>query len=343
MNAEQSRPDMHGRQEGELTELLDFASTEVGAPVRFTPASRVGGRPAGVSVKGADVVHGVLHVPAGVPLETHEERFLAAIARLVAGRLDREVEHARALRARADRVRWVLDADALTVVYQPILDLHAGTIVGVEALARFPGDVQSPDQWFAEAAAVGLGRDLEARALVKAIEAFGHLPPDMYLSVNVSPAVAALPELRRHLRSAPLDRLVFEITEHDQVADYDLLNRTLRPLRRRGLRLAVDDAGAGFASLRHILRIHPDIIKLDMSLIRGIHRDSVLRALSYSISAFGAAVEASVVAEGIESEGELDTLRFLGVAFGQGYLLQVPVAFDELELGRRPITHSKTG
>jgi EAL domain-containing protein (putative c-di-GMP-specific phosphodiesterase class I) len=149
-----------------------------------------------------------------------------------------------------------------------------------------------------------------------------------------------MPQLRRHLRGVPVDRLVFEITEHAEVADYERLNRELKPLRRRGLRLAVDDAGAGFARLRHILRIHPDIIKLDRSLVRGIDRDPVLRALSYSISAFGSAVGASVVAEGIQTHGELNALRFLGVDLGQGYLLQKPAPLSALGLDppavRRP-------
>ena len=166
-----------------------------------------------------------------------------------------------------------------------------------------------------------------------ATEAFNALPTDVYVAVNVSPAVASMPQLRRHLRGVPVERLVFEITEHDEVDDYEQLDRALRPLRRRGLRLAVDDAGAGFASLRHILRINPEIIKLDRSLVRDIHRDAGLRALSYSIAAFGAAVEARVVAEGIEREGELNMLRFLGVEFGQGYLLREPVALEELGLG----------
>ena len=201
----------------------------------------------------------------------------------------------------------------------------------LEALSRF-GDGQPPQRWFAEAAAVGLDLELEARAVVLATEAFSAVPADVYVAVNVSPAVAAMPQLRRHLRGVPVERLVFEITEHDEVDDYEQLDRALRPLRRRGLRLAVDDAGAGFASLRHILRINPEIIKLDRSLVRDIHRDAVLRALSYSIASFRSAVEARVVAEGIEREGELNALRFLGVELGQGYLLRRPAALDELGL-----------
>jgi EAL domain-containing protein (putative c-di-GMP-specific phosphodiesterase class I) len=320
----------------ELYRLLGFASTEVGVPVTFEAHEHRNGHPVAgaVLVRGARTLHGELQVAGSAPLAAHASRFLGAIARLVADRLDRDLEQAELARARTERVRWVLDADALRVAFQPILDLRSGAAVGVEALSRFPDGERPPEQWFREAAAVGLGPDLELRAIAAAVEAFDALPAEVYLSVNVSPAVAALPELGRQLRRVPVDRLVFEITEHDEVTDYDELNDTLRPLRRRGLRLAVDDAGAGFASLRHILRMHPDIIKLDMSLIRDIDRDAVLRALSCSITSFGSAVQASVVAEGIESRGELDTLRSLGVAFGQGYLLQRPAAIGDLDLGR---------
>ncbi len=123
---------------------------------------------------------------------------------------------------------------------------------------------------------------------------------------------------------------MFEITEHAAVTDYEALNAALRPLRAKGLRLAVDDAGAGFASLRHILQMGPDIIKLDRTLVSGMDRDPVLRALTYSIASFASATDAVVVAEGIETQGELSALRFLGIETGQGYHLCRPGPLAEV-------------
>jgi EAL domain-containing protein (putative c-di-GMP-specific phosphodiesterase class I) len=115
-----------------------------------------------------------------------------------------------------------------------------------------------------------------------------------------------------------------EITEQAQVEDYDELNVALGHLREVGVRIAVDDAGAGYASLRHILRLEPDVIKLDKSLVRNVHRDRPRRALATALISFAAEIGATIVAEGIESAEELDALRDLGVTFGQGYHLARP-------------------
>ena len=123
----------------------------------------------------------------------------------------------------------------------------------------------------------------------------------------------------------PLERIVVEMTEHAPVGDYDGLNTALQPLRDAGARVAVDDAGAGFASLRHILLLAPDIIKLDISLTRGIDSDRSRRALSYALVAFARETQTTIVAEGIETEAELRALRDIGVTHGQGFLLARPM------------------
>jgi EAL domain-containing protein (putative c-di-GMP-specific phosphodiesterase class I) len=333
----------------ELWRLLAFASAEVGAPVRFVPRQRIQVGTSAVlpgntvPVEGSRAMHGILEAGGATRLAPTDHHCLAVLARFLADRLDREFDQAQDLRDRTDRVLHVLDAGRLTTVYQPILNLATNEVVGVEALSRFAGEDRPTEQWFADASTVGLGLELETRAITEAIGALEVLPEGLYLSVNVSPSVASMQELRTHLRGVPVERLVMEITEHYEVQDYEALNRTLAPLRRRGMKLAVDDAGAGFASLRHILRIRPDIIKLDMSLVRHIDRDAALRALSYSIASFGAAVDAKVVAEGIESEGELRALRFLGVDYGQGYLLQPPMPLAEMALASTPVTRTMTG
>jgi EAL domain-containing protein (putative c-di-GMP-specific phosphodiesterase class I) len=150
------------------------------------------------------------------------------------------------------------------------------------------------------------------------------LPDGTYLAVNVSPDTAASPAFAEVCRSAPAEHLVIELTEHAPVADYPELTRALAGLRESGVRLAIDDAGAGFASLRHVLRLRPDIIKLDLALTRGIDTDPVRQALATALISFAGEVGAVIVAEGVESRWEADALRKLGVEFGQGWFVARP-------------------
>lgn len=229
----------------------------------------------------------------------------------------------------ADRIARVLDGDGedLLMAYQPILDLQVGGVAGLEALARFksPPD-RSTNTWLAEAEAVGRLLELELACLRIALRDLERLPDGAYLSLNVSPATAVAPELLEVLDGMPAERLVLEMTEHARVDDYPALNAALGGLRERGIRLAIDDAGAGFASLRHIVLLHPDFIKLDMTLTRDVHVDETRRALVVALVAFGYQIEASVVAEGVETAEQLATLRQAGVQFGQGFHLASPQA-----------------
>ncbi|SNR64805.1 bifunctional diguanylate cyclase/phosphodiesterase [Blastococcus mobilis] len=206
-------------------------------------------------------------------------------------------------------------------VYQPIVELGSSHLVGVEALSRFPSSGHGPDYWFG-AAAVGLELDLELTALSRALE---HAPDTGgFLSVNVSPATVMTDRFLDRLESAPVDRLVLELTEHTAVEDYDALLRRLAPARSAGLRLAVDDAGAGYASLRHVLALAPDLIKLDRSLVCDVGRDPVRAALAAALTTFADQIGAHVVAEGIETAEELAALQALSVPYGQGYHLGRP-------------------
>lgn len=208
-----------------------------------------------------------------------------------------------------------------TPVYQPVLTLDGGRQVGVEALSRFPEG--TPDQWFpaATAAGVDIGVELEFKAAANAAVALPDL--DGFLAINLSPAALLHPDLEL-LAPLPLPRIVIEVTEHHPVDDYLELTAILAPLRARGLRIAVDDAGAGFASMRHITRLLPDLIKLDISLVRNINTDPAAQALTRALLAFAASANAQVLAEGIETTAELACLRRLGVPLGQGYLLARP-------------------
>jgi EAL domain-containing protein (putative c-di-GMP-specific phosphodiesterase class I) len=225
-------------------------------------------------------------------------------------------------------VTQLLADNALEVVLQPIVALDSGTIVGVEALSRFPAHTdRTTEAWFALATAAGLGVQLEAAALRHAVAVLEDLPGGVYLSVNISPGALMSTAVQQILSSVPLDAVVLEITEHARVPDYGVLADVMQPWRARGARVAVDDTGSGFASLRHVLRLEPEIVKLDSSLTHHIDSDAVLRALGYTLKAFAGAIGAETVAEGIENERELYALRFLGVPYGQGFYLH-----DALEL-----------
>jgi EAL domain-containing protein (putative c-di-GMP-specific phosphodiesterase class I)/AmiR/NasT family two-component response regulator len=232
------------------------------------------------------------------------------------------------------RIREVLDQHLVTMVFQPIVDLGTGSIAGAEALARFPGNGRTPDVWFSEAAQVGLGTDLELDAVQAAVAQLADMPAHAFISVNVSPEVLTSPGFAEAVAPVPPDRLVVELTEHDAISDYARIDDALRDLRADGARLAVDDTGAGYASLRHILRLQPDIIKLDRAIITGLDSDPARRALVAALVHFAQEMRADIVAEGIETEGELAALRDLEVHFGQGYLLARPAP---LPLGADPV------
>jgi EAL domain-containing protein (putative c-di-GMP-specific phosphodiesterase class I)/CheY-like chemotaxis protein len=233
---------------------------------------------------------------------------------------------AAARRRATERIRRAMTEDhGLSMVFQPITDLRFGFVAGVEALSRFGvRPRRTPDRWFAEAASVGLGTDLEVAAARKALEHLPELLDGMYLSINVSPDTLCSPKLKAALSGHRRDRVVLEITEHAPVHDYDELKRHMAILRDQGVRFAIDDVGAGFSSLRHVVALRPDFIKLDIALTRDIDTDRARRALASGLIAFASEMGASIVAEGIETRAELATLRELGVVFGQGYFLAPP-------------------
>ncbi|MEU2347924.1 EAL domain-containing protein [Modestobacter sp. NPDC049651] len=222
----------------------------------------------------------------------------------------------------------LLAEDGLRTAFQPIVSLTDGRVLGVEALSRFPASDgrRSPEDWFADAARVGLAVDLEVHAALQALRLATALPGHVYVSVNFSPETLLWPGLPDALRQVPvpLSRIVVELTEHSAVEDYDALEAALRPLRDAGLRVAVDDAGAGYATFRHILRLAPDLIKLDRSLISGIDGDPAQRALAGAVVALAREMRGVVVAEGIERPAELAVALGIGVDAGQGYLLGRP-------------------
>jgi EAL domain-containing protein (putative c-di-GMP-specific phosphodiesterase class I)/CheY-like chemotaxis protein len=241
-------------------------------------------------------------------------------------------------RRKEERIRRVLETRGVSIVYQPIVDLDAGSIAGAEALARFATPPRrSPDVWFAEAEAVGLLRELELQAVAVAVSGLPKLPPPTFLSVNVSPTTAASEELRDLVRRVQATRLVVELTEHAPVDDYDALNEALADLRAEGVQIAIDDSGAGVSSLRHVVSLAPDIVKLDRTLCRGIDADPVRQSLVSALVAFGVQLQTALVAEGIETDAELETIYRLGIRFAQGYLLARPEPIPDDPEGWRSV------
>lgn len=214
---------------------------------------------------------------------------------------------------------------AVTIALQPIVHLGTGNLAGAEALARF-SDRRSPEEWFRAARRSGRVRALERRTFTLALRLFDELPEHCYLSVNAGVGLLTEEGFGRWLIREPVphERLVVEITEHAQVADYNHLHACLAPLREHGVRLAVDDTGAGYASMHHVLQLRPDVIKIDRSLITNVTSDAARRALITAFVLLALELDATVAAEGIERPSELETLAALGVDCGQGYLLGRP-------------------
>jgi EAL domain-containing protein (putative c-di-GMP-specific phosphodiesterase class I) len=228
------------------------------------------------------------------------------------------------------RLQPIRDAGGPRIVLQPIVALADGARVGAEALSRFPAEWgQAPDEVFADAASIGIGLELEMLAVRHAVDAF--VGVSGYLSINFSAQTLLDDRCQELLNSFPLERIVLELSEHDPVLDYRVLLDALAPLRRSGLRLAIDDVGAGFASLRHILLTSPDVIKLDRSIVAGIAADPILRRLVRSLTEFGHGAGAAVVAEGVETRDDALALRDVGVDYGQGWHFARPGSADQLD------------
>jgi EAL domain-containing protein (putative c-di-GMP-specific phosphodiesterase class I) len=228
------------------------------------------------------------------------------------------------------RLARLMAAGGPQVVLQPIVDLATGGRIGAEALSRFPADWgKAPDLCFADAHSVGQGDDLEVIALRGAAAHLEHVTG--YVAMNVSPATLLTRQCRDLLAGLPLDRVVLELSEHDQVEDYPTLLSMLTPLRRAGMRLAIDDVGAGFSSLRHIVLTAPDVLKLDRSIVDGVAADPVLRTLVKSMVDFGHGCDARIVAEGVETEQDAGALLDLGVDCGQGWYFGRPGSREALE------------
>ncbi|NUS36708.1 MAG: EAL domain-containing protein [Pseudarthrobacter sp.] len=225
------------------------------------------------------------------------------------------------------RISALLENQMLMTAFQPIYGLEGKGVVGAEGLSRFVSDDgAAAELWFAEANAVGLGANLEFSALGSAAAAARDLPESLYISLNISPTSCLdprLPELFDHI-DLPINRVVLELTEDIPEEEYLQFILAINPLRERGLRIAIDDTHSGAGALSRMLHLRPDFLKVGRNVIGGVDNDGLQHALAACLVDFTDQIGITLVAEGIETVGELKVLTELGVSAGQGYLLGRP-------------------
>ena len=287
---------------------------------------------AGYLVKGilpTEVIAGIRHVAMGeTPISP---QVAGGVVDRIRGQLNAEDKEQQRRKLLLAQLTIALDEDGLDMVYQPILDLQTRNLVGVESLARFSMEPRRPpNEWFAAAADLGLATRLEVTALSRAIARREQLPPGVFMTVNLSPETLMMARLGNTIPADFAARVVIELTEHTRVADYEGLCKSFHPLRVTGVALAVDDAGAGFASLRHILELAPQFIKLDISITQKIEHDRAAFALAVALTSFAGAIDAEIIAEGIETEGQVAAVTSMGIRLGQGYHLGKPGPLSDL-------------
>ncbi|MEM6386441.1 MAG: EAL domain-containing protein [Pseudomonadota bacterium] len=260
-------------------------------------------------------------------------------AEMTAEQIDHELEDRRKNDERATRLQAVWDQNLLHTKLQPIVRLSDMSYKGFEALARFQTEpYRSPDQWFQEATHAGRGIELELEAIRSALPHLKHLPQAYSLGLNASPACLQSEAFHDLLFKHDPTQLILELTEQEEVEDYGALLACVQKFKDMGFRIAIDDAGAGYAGLNHIVQIQPHIIKLDMSLTRDVHEDKVRRSLANALVYFAKETDAEIVAEGVETVEEMNALKQLGVDYGQGYYFDKPLdigeAVDRIKTGK---------
>lgn len=313
---------------GRLPQLLrDPAAHPVTAPMDVVRRLRVGTHLAVPIVLGDGEVYGTLTAFAHRVRPGIDERDLATV-QVLAGVVADRVGEAEAQRRRHQRRRSELASLTpgrdVHLHYQPIVDLTGDRTVAIEALARFPGLPGGPALVFDEAWDLGVGLDLELGIVEAALAVVPQLPDGVALTVNVAPATLTSPVLDELLDGHAAERLVFEVTEHAAVDDYPRLATAVGRLRGHGARLAVDDVGTGFSGLDHILRLGPEVLKIDGELIRDVDRSASKQAMVAALESYASRTGTELVAERIETADELATLVELGVGWGQGFHLARP-------------------
>lgn len=266
-------------------------------------------------------------------LDEGDLELLHILATMIAGYVE-EAEAQRQTQEQRAAVLFDLQVDRdLFVVFQPIVELGTHSTVGVEALARFPGLGRGPAEVFAEAWSYDNGMDLELRTAEAALRFIDRLPDDQYMAINLAPDTlgsSRFLDLVKNSGKEGCRRTVVEITEHAAVEDYLALKESREKLRDLGVRFAIDDVGTGYSGLEHMLRIEPDILKLDGALIEAIDTSPNKQAMVAALQTYAGRIDTRLIAERVETRAEHDTLRILGLNYGQGYHFAKPAPFEQL-------------
>ncbi|QCB97600.1 EAL domain-containing protein [Arthrobacter sp. PAMC25564] len=303
-----------------------FFSAHYGSepPAEPLPGSHYGDDDSGIRRQASEIIRAVLADQA--PGEARARDQLREHVAAHPGQPEKALaQHLMALRS-ASRIEAVLNGRMLLTAFQPIFDLSTGAVIGVEAFTRFVSDGPDAAGWFAEAAEERLGSELEFAALECALTAAQSLPAHLYVALKLSPDTCLDPLLPEVLQASALapDRMVLQLTDPLTAEQAAALVPALLPLRRRGVRLAVDHVGSYFDSIRHTRLLGPDIIKLDRNLIAGIDTDTLRHAFGEAMTVLAEEIGAALIAEGIETRDELGAVTGLGMTAGQGYFLGRP-------------------
>ncbi|WP_230313567.1 EAL domain-containing protein [Nakamurella alba] len=254
---------------------------------------------------------------------------LSLLGDLLADAIESELTERRRETELRRKVRGVIDGGGPHMVFQPLFNVDGPAVVGYEALARFPGDFPGPAEWFHAARSCGLGVDLEIAALTRAREALADLPDGLDLAINMSADAICSGDLTGLLDPAQASRIIIEITEHEEIVDYQRLQLRIAELRATGIRFAVDDAGAGYAGMRQLVELAPDIIKMDYHITHGMDRDPARLAVATALATFARTTGAHLLAEGVETAAEFETAVALGIGLAQGYYLGRPARMPD--------------
>ncbi|MGH2710090.1 MAG: EAL domain-containing protein [Actinomycetota bacterium] len=228
-----------------------------------------------------------------------------------------------------------LSPSRIDIAFQPILDLNTERTVGVEALARFASGAVPVPSWLQGAQVAGIGVEVEVQLARVALAKLPEIPPTLFLSVNVSPQALVSAAFSSCIAEHDITRVVFEITEHTPFPDPRPLAIQMAKVRERGGRIALDDVGSGYTSIRHVLELAPEFIKLDRTMIVTAEHETHHRAMIRGLTCFAEEAGSSIVAEGIETRQQLDMLRGLGVGLGQGFLWGRPGPLSKERTGEK--------
>ncbi len=233
-----------------------------------------------------------------------------------------------------NQLEGILTVKAIHAVFQPIVSLLDGEVFGYEALSRGPQGslLEKPDDLFSAAEQFNKVWELEFLCRSKALARANSLPKDKMMFINVDPNIINDPRFQKGVTLDMLayykidaSSIIFEITEKNSIEDYKSFRKVLDHYTSQGYKIAIDDMGSGYSGLKLLAETRPQFIKIDMDLVRNIDKDALKQALLKAFNEFSVVTNMKMIAEGIETIDELQTLIAIGIPYGQGYLLQRPI------------------